>query len=162
MERHGTLRRGLRFGLRVGVFHAVPFAVLSGMAGISAFFSPPEPTEFAAGLWRVLAAVGGSLAVGALLGLVTGGLLLVVPRWLRTSTVLRGLLTALAGGTVYLGEVVVVTEATDGGYAPIALILLMVPVIAAVTAAHSGDIAGLSRYHAWLWSPARRPSATHT
>ncbi|MFD8547658.1 hypothetical protein [Streptomyces sp. NPDC059649] len=159
MERHGTLRRGLRYGLRVGVFHAVPFAVLSGMVGVGALFSPPEAAEFAAGLWRAVVAVGGSLAVGALLGVVTGGLLLVVPRWLRTSAVLRGLLTAVAGGTVYLGEVVVITEATDGGYAPIALVLLMVPVIAAVTAAHSGDIAGLSRYHPWLWSPARRPTA---
>ncbi|UKY52668.1 hypothetical protein [Streptomyces inhibens] len=158
MRGNGTVRRGLRFGMRVGTFHAVGFAIPCGLAGLAALVSR-APVDWLFGLQRATAAIGGSLAVGALLGLATGGLLVVLPRWITARGLLRGLLTAVLGGAVYTGETVVVAVATDVGYLPVLLSCLGWPIVAAVTAAHSGDIAGLSHYHPWLWeSRGRTPT----
>ncbi|MFJ5532582.1 hypothetical protein [Streptomyces sp. NPDC093261] len=42
---------------------------------------------------------------------------------------------------------------TDVGYGPVLLALPSVPIVAGAAAAYSGDIAGQSYNHPWLWIP---------
>ncbi|MEU6465162.1 hypothetical protein [Streptomyces sp. NPDC046976] len=62
------------------------------------------------------------------------------------------LLAAGLAGVLFQAEVVVVAVVTDVGYGPTLAAFLATPAVAAL-AAHSGDIAGRSRRHPWLWSP---------
>ncbi|MER6997561.1 hypothetical protein [Streptomyces sp. NPDC000410] len=102
------------------------------------------------GLLRGVTAVGGSMAVGVLLGAVTGGALALSPEWLAARAPLRGLLAGAVASAVFLGEAVVVAAATGAGYAPVLLTLLAAPVVGAVAAVHSGDVLGRTHHHPWL------------
>ncbi|MGW4564114.1 hypothetical protein ACWEN3_17430 [Streptomyces sp. NPDC004561] len=92
--------------------------------------------------------VGGSLIAGAVLGLLLGAALALAPDWLTSHGLLRRLLAGFVAGTLFLGEAVVSVE---GGILPVLLVIACTPVVGAVAAACSGDIAGRSRRHAWLW-----------
>lgn len=144
--------RGFRFGTRVGMVPALIWAGLC-FGGAAAWLVRGSWHDALAVFGPGLVAVVGSLGVGSLLGVVMGAVLAIAPEWLVSRGLLRGLLAAFLGGVLFLGEVVVIAVATDVGYGPVLLTLLAVPVVAAVAAAHSGDIAGRSRHHAWLWAP---------
>ncbi|MFD9032905.1 hypothetical protein ACFVZW_17400 [Streptomyces sp. NPDC059567] len=108
-----------------------------------------------AGILRGVVAVGGTLAVGVLLGAATGGALASAPDRLTARAPLRGLLAGAVAGTLFLPETLVVAFATDVGYLPTLLTVLATPVVGAVAAAHSGDVVGRTRLHPWLWVPLR-------
>jgi hypothetical protein len=124
------------------------------LVGAVVWLVRPPRHNGVAGLGRGLVGVVGSLGMGSLLGVVMGAALAIAPTWLVSRGLLRGLLAALLAGTLFLGEVVVLGVATDGGYGFMLLALLAAPIVAATAAAHSGDIAGRSHHHAWLWAPA--------
>lgn len=148
--RRDVVLRGVRFGMRVG---SVPAMIWGGVwaGGVVAGLVRWPWHGVLAMVGKGLIAVLGSLGVGLLLGLVVGAVLALVPTWLVSRVFLRGLLAAFLGGVLFLGEVLVIGVATDGGYGPMLLALLAVPVVAAIAAVHSGDIAGRSHRHAWLW-----------
>ncbi|MEU9500595.1 hypothetical protein [Streptomyces sp. NPDC048196] len=135
-----VLRRGLVFGLRAGAIPSGVCAVLWAVTMVMRYLygsggSTLEDPALAA------VAVLGSLAVGALIGAAIGLLLAYAPLRLVASGPLRALVCFVLGGTLSSGEVVVMTEATDGGYGPIFVALLAMPVVGAVAAARSRDIA---------------------
>ncbi|TXJ76453.1 hypothetical protein E2C11_22080 [Streptomyces lavendulae] len=148
MVRRGAVPRGLRFGIRVGVIPAAFWGVLFLVLTVaSARYGP------LAVLGRGLIVVVGSLGVGALLGVATGAVLAVAPDWLVSRGPLRGVLAAVVAGGLFQAEVVLVLVAMYGGYGQTLLAFLATPAVAVAAAAHSGDIAGRSRRHPWLWSP---------
>ncbi|MFG3116769.1 hypothetical protein ACGF4C_20515 [Streptomyces sp. NPDC048197] len=135
-----VLRRGLVFGLRAGAIPAGVCAVLWVVTMVTwCLYGPGGSTLEDPALAAV--AVLGSLAVGVLIGAAIGLVLAYAPLRLVASGPLRGLVCFLLGGTLSSGEVVVMTEATDGGYGPIFVALLAMPVVGAVAAARSRDIA---------------------
>ncbi|MGM9468515.1 hypothetical protein [Streptomyces murinus] len=148
MVRQGAVRRGMRFGVRVGVIPAVFWGILFLFVAVAPFGSGPLAV-----LRPGLIAVVGSLAAGVLLGVVMGAALAVAPQWLVSRGPLRGLLAAGLAGVLFQAEVAVVAVVTDVGYGPTLAAFLATPAVAALAAAHSGDIAGRSRRHPWLWSP---------
>ncbi|MGM9444570.1 hypothetical protein ACTAF0_30615 [Streptomyces murinus] len=148
MVRQGAVRRGMRFGVRVGVIPAVFWGILFLFVAVAPFGSGPLAV-----LRPGLIAVVGSLAAGVLLGVVMGAAPAVAPQWLVSRGPLRGLLAAGLAGVLFQAEVAVVAVVTDVGYGPTLLAFLATPAVAALAAAHSGDIAGRSRRHPWLWSP---------
>ncbi|MEV7751053.1 hypothetical protein [Streptomyces griseofuscus] len=109
MARQGAVRRGTRFGVRVGVIPAVFWGILFLFAAVAPFGSGP-------------------------LAVLRPGLIAVV-----------GSLT----GVLFQAEVAVVAVVTDDGYGPTLAAFLATPAVAALAAAHSGDIAGRSRRHPW-------------
>ncbi|WP_377270642.1 hypothetical protein [Peterkaempfera sp. SMS 1(5)a] len=151
MDRN-AVSRGLRFGLRAGAVPAVVWGALCLVGTVDRLLSGSWQ-EAAAILGRGLLAAAGSVAVGALLGVVTGTAPAVAPPWPTSRGALRGAPAALVGGVVFPGELVVVAVASDGGYGPMLLTPAAVPVVAGAAAACSGDIAGGSRRHSWLWVP---------
>ncbi|QKW09212.1 hypothetical protein HUT18_25370 [Streptomyces sp. NA04227] len=144
-----VIRRGVRLGLRIGTVPAILFGCLWLVAAAARLFGGTSAGS-AAGPLNGVTAVGGSLAVGVLLGAATGGALALAPEWIAARAALRGLLAGAVASTVFLGEVVVVAFATEGGYAPIMFTLLATPAVGAAAAAHSGDILGRTHYHPWL------------
>lgn len=145
-----VVRRGIRLGVRMGWV----LAIISGSVWLVAaalWLSTGTHQGALAGLLRGMAAVGGSMGVGVLLGAATGGALALSPHWLAARAPLRGLLAGVTASTMFLGETAVVAVATDGGYGPMLLTLLSAPVAGGVAAAHSGDVLGHTRWHLWLW-----------
>ncbi|MFD0341096.1 hypothetical protein ACFVH0_20840 [Streptomyces sp. NPDC127117] len=135
-----VMRRGLLFGLRAGAIPAGICAVLWAAIALSGLSGQPLESTFekpAAGLVAVL----GSLAVGAAVGLVTGAVLAVAPPRMLGSALARGLSCFVVGTTLSAGEVVVMDVSSEGGYGPVVLAVLAMPVVGAVTAARSRSIA---------------------
>ncbi|MET9660731.1 hypothetical protein [Streptomyces sp. NPDC006510] len=135
-----VVRRGLLFGIRAGAVPAGICAALWAVIALAGLFGGPQGSTFdrpVAGLVAVL----GSLAVGATLGLVTGVVLAVVPRRMLGSAPLRGLTCFVVGTALSAGEVVVMDVSSEGGYGPVILAVLAMPVVGAVTAARSRSIA---------------------
>ncbi|WP_371096485.1 hypothetical protein [Streptomyces sanglieri] len=135
-----VMRRGLLFGLRAGAIPAGICAVLWAAIALSGLSGEPLDSSFekpAAGLVAVL----GSLAVGAAVGLVTGAVLAVAPPRMLGSAPARGLTCFVVGATLAAGEVVVMDVSSEGGYGPVVLAVLAMPVVGAVTAARSRSIA---------------------
>ncbi|MGW7259004.1 hypothetical protein [Streptomyces sp. NPDC054834] len=141
------MMRGLRFGLVVGGVCAL---------GWGAVWTASVMVASVMGHWHVVPSalvseallVGGSLFAGAALGLLLGATLALAPGRLTSHGLLRRLLAGVVAGTLFLGEAVVSVE---GGILPVLLMIVGVPAVGAVAAACSGDIAGRSRRHAWLW-----------
>ncbi|MFJ9855764.1 hypothetical protein [Streptomyces sp. NPDC101150] len=134
-----VLRRGLMFGLRAGAIPSGAGAVLWVMVMATRLIAGPggstlEDPSLAA------VAVLGSLAVGVLIGAVIGVVLAYAPLRLVSNGPLRALVCFVLAGTMAFGEVVVMAE-TDGGPATLLATLLAMPVVGAVTAARSHDIA---------------------
>ncbi|MFD7493864.1 hypothetical protein ACFV8T_15855 [Streptomyces sp. NPDC059832] len=135
-----VVRRGLLFGIRAGAVPAGMCAVLWAVIALAGLFGGPVGSTFdkpAAGSVAVL----GSLAVGAGLGLVTGVVLAVAPSRVLASAPLRGLACFVLGTTLSVGEVVVMDVSSEGGFGPVVLAVLAMPVVGAVTAARSRSIA---------------------
>ncbi|MEW2268778.1 hypothetical protein [Streptomyces griseofuscus] len=62
---------------------------------------------------------------------------------------MAGSLAAALAGVLCQAEAAVAAVVTDGGYGPTLVAFLATPAVAALTAAHSGGIAGRSRRHPW-------------
>ncbi|MBC2869519.1 hypothetical protein [Streptomyces mexicanus] len=145
--KRGVVMRGLRFGLVVGGGCALGWgAVWTASVTVAAVLGQWHGVPLA--LVSEVILVGGSLFEGVVLGLLLGATLAVAPDWLTSRGLLRRLLAGLVAGTLFLGEVLVSME---GGILPVLSMILCIPVVGAVAAACSGDIAGRSRRHAWLW-----------
>lgn len=150
--KHGVVMRGLRFGLIVGGVCAV---------GWGALWTAGVMVAAVLGRWRGVPSalvaeailVSGSLIAGAMLGLLLGVALALAPGWLISHGLLRRLLAGVVAGMLFLGEVVVGVE---GGILPALVMIVCIPLVGAVAAVCSGDIAGRSRRHSWLWP--RTPS----
>ncbi|GAA3843788.1 hypothetical protein ACFS5L_20135 [Streptomyces phyllanthi] len=136
--------------MRIGLVSAIICGCV-WLVAAAMWLSTGTRQDALAGLIRGIAAVGGSMGIGVLLGAVTGGALALSPEWLASRAPLRGLLAGAVASTVFLGETAVVAVATDGGYGPMLLTLLATPVAGGVAAAHSGDVLGRTRCHSWLW-----------
>ncbi|MEU2671717.1 hypothetical protein ABZ622_23190 [Streptomyces sp. NPDC007164] len=135
-----VMRRGLLFGLRAGAIPAGICTVLWAAIALSGLSGEPLESSFekpSAGLVAVL----GSLAVGAAVGLVTGAVLTVAPPRVLGSAPARGLTCFVVGAALSAGEVVVMDVSSRGGYGPVVLAVLAMPVVGAVTAARSRSIA---------------------
>ncbi|MFE9612911.1 hypothetical protein [Streptomyces sp. NPDC006012] len=145
--KRGVVMRGLRFGLVVGWVCALGWGAV-WTAGVMAALMLGHWHDVPSTLVSGVILVGGSQFVGAVLGLLLGATLTVAPGWLTSHWLLRGLLAGVVAGTLFLGEVVVSME---GGILPMLLMIVGIPVVGAVAAACSGDIAGRTRHHAWLW-----------
>ncbi|MFE6979177.1 hypothetical protein [Streptomyces sp. NPDC057682] len=146
--------RGVRLGVRIG-------AALGSLFGAAFFVGammwlPTDPHEAFTGLARGAVVAAGSLAVGVLLGAATGAALAAAPERVASRAPLRGLLAGGVAGILCVGEFAIVAMATDGGYAPMLLALVLAPVTGLVAAAHSGDILGRTHHHPWL-TAGRRP-----
>ncbi|MBN0047625.1 hypothetical protein JS756_26660 [Streptomyces actuosus] len=141
------MTRGLRFGLVVGGVCAVGWGAVWTAAVMVASVVAPWRAVLPALLSEVVL-MGGSLSVGAALGLLLGAALALAPGRLTTHGLLRRLLAGVVAGTLFVGEAVVSAE---GGIQQVLSTLAAVPVVGAAAAACSGDIAGRSRRHAWLW-----------
>ncbi|MET8743452.1 hypothetical protein [Streptomyces sp. NPDC004728] len=132
--------RGLLFGVRAGAIPAGICAVLWAAIALAGLSGEPLESTFekpVAGLVAVL----GSLAVGAALGLVTGAVLAVAPSRMLGSALVRGLVCFVVGTASAAGEVVVMDVSSEGGYGPVIVAVLAMPVVGAVTAARSRSIA---------------------
>ncbi|MGW4273034.1 hypothetical protein ACWEGQ_11870 [Streptomyces seoulensis] len=145
--KRGVVMRGLRFGLVVGGVCALGWGAV-WTAGVMVAVVLGHWHDVPSALVSEVILVGGSLFAGVVLGLLLGAMLALAPDWLTSRGLLRRLLVGLVAGTLFLGEVLVSTE---GGILPVLSMLLCIPVVGAVAAACSGDIAGRSRRHAWLW-----------
>ncbi|MFF3785353.1 hypothetical protein [Streptomyces sp. NPDC001933] len=135
-----VMRRGLLFGIRAGAIPAGICAVLWAAIALAGLSGEPLDSTFekpVAGLVAVL----GSLAVGAALGLVTGAVLAAAPSRLLGSALVRGLVCFVVGTASAAGEVVVMDVSSEGGYGPVIVAVLAMPVVGAVTAARSRPIA---------------------
>jgi hypothetical protein len=139
--------RGLRFGLVVGCVCALGWGAV-WTAGVIVALVLGHWHEVPTTLVSGVILVGGSLFAGSVLGLLLGATMAVAPGWLTSRGLLRGLLAGVVAGMLFLGEVAVSVE---GGILPMLLMIAGMPVVGAVAAACSGDIAGRSRHHAWLW-----------
>jgi hypothetical protein len=146
-----VIKRGLRFGLVVGLVCALGWGALC-LVGFAVGLVAGRWHDVLVDLVAGLGLVGGSLAVGALLGLMLGAALALAPGWLARCRPLRGILGGLVAGTLFLGEVIVIAVASDVGPLPTLLTMAAAPVVGAVAAVHSGDIAGFSHHHDWLWA----------
>ncbi|MFE0189251.1 hypothetical protein [Streptomyces sp. NPDC059008] len=135
-----VLRRGLAFGLRAGAIPAGAGALLWVLVMVTRCLNGPtgstleEPASAAV-------AVLGSLAVGASIGAVVGLVLAYAPLRLVASGPLRALVCCVLATALAFGEVVVMAVSSKGGYGPILLALLAMPVVGGVTAARSGHLA---------------------
>ncbi|MFB7213602.1 hypothetical protein [Streptomyces sp. NPDC056255] len=132
--------RGLLFGIRAGAIPAGICAVLWAAIALAGLSGEPLESTFekpVAGLVAVL----GSLAVGAALGLVTGAVLALAPSRMLGSALVRGLACFVLGTASAAGEVVVMDVSSEGGYGPVIVAVLAMPVVGAVTAARSRSIA---------------------
>ncbi|MFB7373741.1 hypothetical protein ACFC0D_28250 [Streptomyces sp. NPDC056222] len=150
-----VVRRGVRLGVRIAVGPAGFFGVLWLVHAIAWLFTGMRGDALM-GILRGVVAVGGTMAVGVLLGAATGGALALAPDRLTARAPLRGLLAGAVASALFLPEAVVVAFATDLGYLPTLLTLLATPIVGAVAAAHSGDLVGRTRHHPWLWDRAYR------
>ncbi|MEV6836167.1 hypothetical protein AB0N17_16905 [Streptomyces sp. NPDC051133] len=146
--KRGVVVRGLRFGLAVGGVCALGWGAV-WTAGVVVASVLGHRHAVPAALVSEAVLVGGSLFAGAVVGLGLGVTLALAPGRLTSHGPLRRLLAGVVAGTLFLGEVVVV--GVEGGILPVLLTMAGMPVTGAVAAACSGDIAGLSRRHAWLW-----------
>lgn len=135
-----VVRRGLMFGVRAGAIPAGACAVLWLIIEAVRLTGGPGGSALEDPALAVLAVLG-SLAVGVLIGAVTGLVLACAPLSLVSSGPLRALICFVLGGTLSFAEVVVMAVSSDGGYGPILLALLAMPVVGAVTAARSREIA---------------------
>lgn len=155
MRRQGAPGRGVRVGMVMAGVPAVPWAVLTLVVAVVEFARGGD-ADFAARDLRFcgLLLAGGAVA-GVFMGLVLAGGLALASRVVVRPWGLA-LVGALLGGLAFVPEFAVVSVGTDGGPAEIALTFLAWPVMAAVAAAHSSDIAGLTRTWAWLWAPYAR------
>ncbi|MFF0964322.1 hypothetical protein ACWDQO_02220 [Streptomyces sp. NPDC003703] len=145
-QRGAVTRRGLRFGLAVGGVCALCWATVT-TAGVAVVAVRGYWRQASEALFFEAAFVGGSLAVGVVLGLLLGTVLAFTPARLASRTWPRGLLAAAVAGALFLGEFAVSVE---GGVLPVLLTALGVPLTGLAAAACSGDIAGTSRRYAWL------------
>ncbi|GAA4892053.1 hypothetical protein ACFPM3_17515 [Streptomyces coeruleoprunus] len=127
------------------------FFGLVSLIGAAMWLSTERYEDALVGTLRGVGLVGGTMAVGALLGAATGGVLLLAPEWLAARAPLRGLLAGAVASVFFLPETLVVAVATDLGYLPTLLIVLCTPVVGLVAAVHSGDLLGRTRHHPWLW-----------
>jgi hypothetical protein len=152
MNRQGALGRGVRVGMLMAGAPAIPWAVLALFVGAVELLIGRDTQHAVRALRYCALLLGGSLVAGVLMGLIIGGGLALVSRAI-TRTWGLALVGALLGALTFLAEFVVVGVGTDAGYAALGTTLLAWPVMAAVAAAHSADIAGRTRTHAWLWSP---------
>ncbi|MGW7255080.1 hypothetical protein [Streptomyces sp. NPDC054834] len=150
MRRRGALGRGMRVGMVMAGAPGLPWAVLALVVAVVEFATGGD-TEFATRDLRYCGLlVAGSVVAGVFMGSVLGGGLALASRVVVRPWPLA-LVGALLGGLAFVAEFMVVTVGTDGGYAEIAVTFLAWPVMTGVAAAHSSDIAGLTRTWAWLW-----------
>lgn len=150
MGRRGVLGRGMRVGMVMAGAPALPWAALT-LVVAAVEFATGGDTGFAARDLRSCGLlVAGSAVAGVFMGSVLGGGLALASRVVVRPWPLA-LVGGLLGGLAFVPEFVVVAGATDGGPAEIAVTFLAWPVMAGVAAAHSSDIAGLTRTWAWLW-----------
>ncbi|MGW8402201.1 hypothetical protein ACWGLP_37010, partial [Streptomyces lydicus] len=110
-----VLRRGLVFGLRAGAIPAAACAVLWALVRVTRWVDGPTDSTFEEPP-RAALAVLGSLAVGAVIGAVTGLVLAYLPQRLLSSAPLRAMVCFAIGGTLAFGEVVVMAVSSRGGY----------------------------------------------
>ncbi|MGX7760278.1 hypothetical protein ACWQ06_16690 [Streptomyces angustmyceticus] len=134
-----VLRRGLVFGLRAGAIPAGAGAVLWVMVMTTRFLAGPGGSTLENPVSAVVVVLG-SLVVGVLIGVVIGVVLACAPLRMVSSRPLRALVCFVLAGALAFGEMVVV-GAADGGPALLLATLLAVPVVGAVAAARSQDIA---------------------
>lgn len=139
-ESRAVLRRGLLFGLRAGAIPAGACAVLWAIIMVLRIDSGPSGSTLEDPVSAAIAVLG-SLAVGALLGAVTGLILAYAPLRMVSCGPLRALVCFAVAGTLSFGEVAVMAVSSNGGYGPAFLALLAMPVVGAVAAARSRDIA---------------------
>ncbi|MFG2895183.1 hypothetical protein [Streptomyces sp. NPDC048248] len=139
-ESRAVVRRGLTFGVRAGAIPAGACAVLWGMIEAVRLANGPGGSTLEDPALAGLAVLG-SLAAGVLVGAVTGLMLAWAPLSWISSGPLRTLICFVLGGTLSFTEVAVMAVSSKGGYGPIALALLAMPVVGAVTAARSREIA---------------------
>lgn len=142
-----VVMRGLRFGLVVGGVCALGWGVV-WTAGVIVGLVLRDWHDVPSALVSEVILVGGSLSVGAVLGLVLGGTLALAPGRLTSHGLLRRLLAGVVAGTLFFGEVVVSVE---GGILPTLVMIMAIPAVGVLAAACSRDISGSSRRHAWLW-----------
>ncbi|WP_329117756.1 hypothetical protein [Streptomyces sp. NBC_01353] len=150
-----VVRRGIRLGVRITVGPAGFFGLMWLVYAVAWLFTGMRGDALA-GILRGVVAVGGTMAVGVLLGAATGGALALAPDRLTARAPLRGLLAGAVASALFLPETLVVAFATDLGYLPTLLTFLATPIVGAVSAAHSGDLVGRTRHHPWLWVEGQR------
>ncbi|MDK0524591.1 hypothetical protein [Streptomyces sp. ML-6] len=129
----------------VAAWPAVLFGSLC-LVGTAAQLSTGTPGKALDVFRSGVVAIGGSMAVGVLLGAATGGALALAPGWFTARAPLRGLLAAAVASTLFLAEVPVVFAAGTGPL-PALLIILGAPVVGLVAAARSGALMGCPRHH---------------
>ncbi|MEU6553485.1 hypothetical protein ABZ915_24865 [Streptomyces sp. NPDC046915] len=150
MRGRGALGRGMRVGMVMAGAPGLPWAVLALMVAVVELATGGD-TEFAMRDLRYCGLlVAGSVVAGVFMGSVLGGGLALASRVVVRPWPLA-LVGALLGGLAFVAEFAVVAVGTDGGFAETAVTFLAWPVMAAVAAVHSSDIAGLTRTWAWLW-----------
>ncbi|MFG2290266.1 hypothetical protein ACGFOU_29835 [Streptomyces sp. NPDC048595] len=153
-----VLRRVLTFGLRAGAIPAGACAALWVFVMVLRCLNGPGGSTMED---PVLAAVAvlGSMAVGASIGAVVGLVLAYAPLRLVSSGPSRALVCFVLATALAFGEVVVMAVSSDGGYGPILLALLAMPVVGAVTAARSGHLAAarIGPAGTRLGNPGQRP-----
>ncbi|MGW0734195.1 hypothetical protein [Streptomyces sp. NPDC002851] len=149
MKLGAVVRRGTRLGVRIALVPAIIFGSV-GLVAVVMWTFGGAYDDALAGLTVGVGGVGGSLAGGVLLGAVTGAVLALSPEWLAARAVLRGLVGGSAASAVFLAELLALASVVDVGPGLMILVLLAVPVVGAVAAAHSGDVLGRTHYHPWL------------
>ncbi|MFF4401043.1 hypothetical protein [Streptomyces sp. NPDC001480] len=150
MRERGALGRGMRVGMVMAGVPALPWAALTLVVAVVEFATGGD-TGFATRDLRYCGLlVAGSAVAGVFMGSVLGGGLALVSRFVVRPWPLA-FVGALLGGLAFVSEFAVVAVGTDGGYAEIAVTFLAWPVMTGVAAAHSSDIAGLTRTWGWLW-----------
>lgn len=135
--KHGEVVRGLRSGLVGGGVCALGWGAVRTV-GVMVALVLGHWHEVSLALDSEVILVADSLFVGAVLGL-PGVMSALAPGWLTSHRLLHGPLAALVADPLFLGEVVV---SMQGGFPPVLLMVLSIPVVGAVAAACSGDIAG--------------------
>lgn len=150
MTRQGALGRGVRVGMVMTVPGIAWGAFIWVFAGLSLATGDSEFAVRDLRYGELL--LGGSLAAGVLMGSIIGGGL-ALASLVVTRTGGLAVVGAALGAVTFTAEIIVVSLGTDGGYAEIGTTMLVWPAIAAFTAVHSSDVAGLTCRHAWLCSP---------
>ncbi|WP_407555351.1 hypothetical protein QOM21_36290 [Streptomyces sp. Pv4-95] len=139
-ESRAVVLRGLTFGVRAGAIPAGACAVLWGTIEAARLAGGPGGSTLEDPALAALAVLG-SLAAGVLVGAVTGLALACLPLSWVSSGPLRTLICFVLGGTLSFAEVAVMAVSSKGGYGPMLLALFAMPVVGAVTAARSREIA---------------------
>lgn len=148
----GMMARSVRVGLLMAGVPGIPWAAITLAVAVVELFRGAGPQLAVRDMRYCGLLFGGSLLAGVLMGLILAGGL-VVASHLVTRAWGLAVVGALVGTVVFPAELVVVAIGTDGAYLEIGTTLLAWPAMAAVAGAHSADVVGRTRTHAWLWAP---------